>query len=251
LVIIAAVVLLQLLIANSDMTGAFGAIASMWLGVHLVPVSIGGSELGVMPLLPVLAMVWGTARTTAAATAPNSSWFVTRWIVASALGGPLLMAAIMLAVIHDAGSVITELQTPNSLRAFGSVLAVNAVGAAIACPDRPVIALIGDGTAMYTIQSLWTMAREQLDVVSVIFNNASYSVLNMELSRVGATAGGPKAKEMLDLGQHTLLDFVALATGMGLSATRATTAEEFNDQFAAAIARTGPSVIEAIIPSIM
>ena len=66
LVIIAAVVLLQLLIANSDMTGALGAIASMWLGVHQVPVSIGGRELGVMPLLPVLAMVWGTARTTAA-----------------------------------------------------------------------------------------------------------------------------------------------------------------------------------------
>ena len=69
--VIAAVVLLQLLIANSDMTGALGAIASMWLGVHQVPVSIGGSELGVMPLLPVLAMVWGTARTTAAATSPQ------------------------------------------------------------------------------------------------------------------------------------------------------------------------------------
>ena len=72
LVVIAAVVLLQLLIANSDMTGALGAIASMWLGVHQVPVSIGGSELGVMPLLPVLAMVWGTARTTAAATSPQA-----------------------------------------------------------------------------------------------------------------------------------------------------------------------------------
>ncbi|MGV0744836.1 cell division protein PerM [Mycolicibacterium sp. XJ870] len=131
LVLIAAVVLLQLLIANSDMTGAFGATASMWLGVHQVPVSIGGRELGVMPLLPVLAMVWGTARTTAAATAPNSSWFVTRWVVASALGGPLLIAAIMLAVIHDAASVITELQTPNALRAFCGVLAVHAIGAVL------------------------------------------------------------------------------------------------------------------------
>jgi acetolactate synthase-1/2/3 large subunit len=103
---------------------------------------------------------------------------------------------------------------------------------------------------MYTLQSWWTMAREDLDVVTVIFNNASYAVLNMELNRVGATAGGPKAKEMLDIG-HPNLDFVALATGMGLPATRATTAEEFNDQFAAAVARTGPSVIEAVIPSIM
>ena len=131
LVIIAAMVLLQLVVANSDMTGAFAAIASAWLGVHQVPVSIGGAELGVMPLLPVLLMVWGAARTTASATAPNSSWFVTRWIVASALGGPLLIAAIMLAVIHDAASVLTELQTPSALRAFGGVLAVHAIGAVI------------------------------------------------------------------------------------------------------------------------
>ncbi|MHC9296601.1 cell division protein PerM [Mycobacterium sp. LTG2003] len=136
LLVIAAVVLLQLLIANSDMTGAAGAIASMWLGVHQVPVSIGGRELGVMPLLPVLAMVWGTARTTAAATAPNSSWFVTRWVVASALGGPLLIAAILLAVIHDAASVITELQTPNALRAFCGVLAVHAIGAVIGVASK-------------------------------------------------------------------------------------------------------------------
>ncbi|MDT7793630.1 MAG: hypothetical protein QOD59_3066, partial [Mycobacterium sp.] len=136
LVIIAAVTLLQLLIANSDMTGAPGAIASMWLGVHQVPVSIGGRELGVMPLLPVLAMVWGTARTTAAATSPQSSWFVTRWVVASALGGPLLIAAISLAVIHDASSVLTELQTPNALRAFSGVLAVHAIGAGIGVGSR-------------------------------------------------------------------------------------------------------------------
>jgi hypothetical protein len=136
LVVIAAVTLLQLLIANSDMTGALGAIASMWLGVHQVPVSIGGRELGVMPLLPVLAMVWGTARVTASATSPQSSWFVTRWVVASALGGPLLIAAISLAVIHDAASVLTELQTPNALRAFGCVLAVHAIGAAIGVGSR-------------------------------------------------------------------------------------------------------------------
>ncbi|GAT12159.1 integral membrane protein [Mycolicibacterium novocastrense] len=136
LVVIAAIVLLQLLIANSDMTGALGAIASMWLGVHLVPVSIGGAELGVMPLMPALAMVWGTARTTAAATGPNASWFVTRWVVASALGGPLLIAAIALAVVHDAASVLTELQTPHALRAFGGVLAVHAIGAVVGVGSR-------------------------------------------------------------------------------------------------------------------
>ncbi|OBJ05701.1 hypothetical protein A5625_19145 [Mycobacterium sp. 1465703.0] len=136
LVIIAAITLIQLLIANSDMTGALGAIASMWLGVHQVPVSIGGRELGVMPLLPVLLMVWATARSTARATTPYSSWLVVRWVVASALGGPLLMTAIALAVIHDASSVITELQTPSALRAFLSVLVVHAAGGGIGVWSR-------------------------------------------------------------------------------------------------------------------
>ncbi|OBJ67978.1 DUF6350 family protein [Mycobacterium sp. 1274756.6] len=136
LVVIAAITLLQLLIANSDMTGALGAIASMWLGVHLVPITIGGSQLGVLPLLPTALMIWGVARTTAQATAPQGSWLVTRWIAASAVGGPLLIAAIALAVIHDAASVITELQTPNALRAFSSVLVVHAIGAALGIGSR-------------------------------------------------------------------------------------------------------------------
>lgn len=131
LVIIAAVVLVQLLIANSDMTGAFGAIASMWLGVHQVPISIGGRVLGVMPLLPALLMVWGTARTTAHATSARSSWFVTRWIVASAIGGPLLIAALALAVVHDAASVLTQLQTPSAGHAFLNVLVVHGIGAVL------------------------------------------------------------------------------------------------------------------------
>ena len=134
--IIAAITLLQLLIANSDMTGALGAIASMWLAVHQVPISIGGRVLGALPLLPVLLMVWGTARSSARATSPNSSWLVVRWVVASALGGPLLMTAIALAVIHDASTVITELETPSALRAFTGVLVVHAVGAAIGVWSR-------------------------------------------------------------------------------------------------------------------
>lgn len=136
LVIIAALVLLQLLIANSDMTGAFGSIASIWLGVHQVPITIDGRMLGVMPLLPAALMVWGTARTTAAATPANASWFVIRWVIACALGGPLLIAAVALAVIHDASSVITALQTPAALPAFGLVLTVHAAGAVIGVGSR-------------------------------------------------------------------------------------------------------------------
>jgi len=132
--------------------------------------------------------------------------------------------------------------------AIGQGLPV-ALGAAVAAPHRKVIALQADGSAMYTLQAWWTMAREQLDVVTVLFNNSSYAVLNMELSRVGAEAGGPKAKEMLDL-HHPDLDFVALANGMGVPATRATTSEEFVAQLQAALATPGPTVIEAVVPSI-
>jgi acetolactate synthase-1/2/3 large subunit len=133
--------------------------------------------------------------------------------------------------------------------AIGQGLPV-AIGAAVAAPDRKVIALQADGSAMYTLQSWWTMAREELDVVTVLFNNSSYAVLNMELSRVGAEAGGPRAKAMLDL-HGPSLDFVALATGMGVPATRATTCEDFVAQLRAALATGGPSVIEAVVPSIL
>ncbi|HLR99218.1 MAG TPA: DUF6350 family protein [Mycolicibacillus parakoreensis] len=136
LLIIAAVTLLQLVIANSDMTGALGATASMWLAVHLVPVTIGGAQLGVLPLLPTMLMVAAVARTTAQATSVQSSWLVIRWIAASAVGGPVLIAAIALAVIHDAASVITELQTPHALSAFTGVLAVHALGAALGIGAR-------------------------------------------------------------------------------------------------------------------
>lgn len=133
--------------------------------------------------------------------------------------------------------------------AIGQGLPV-ALGAAVAAPDRRVLALQADGSAMYTLQSWWTMAREQLDVTTVVFNNSSYAVLNMELSRVGATAGGEKAKDMLDLHRPDL-DFVALASGMGVPATRATTSEDFVEQLQASLATPGPSVIEAVVPSIV
>ena len=123
----------------------------------------------------------------------------------------------------------------------------NAVGAAIAAPQRPVIALIGDGTAMYTIQALWTMAREQLNVTSIIFNNASYSVLNVELERVGAEDAGPKAKAQLDL-TGPVLNFAQLGQGMGVHAVRTTTTEEFLKALEYALATPGPHLIEAMVP---
>ncbi|MCE7011869.1 acetolactate synthase large subunit [Kibdelosporangium philippinense] len=125
----------------------------------------------------------------------------------------------------------------------------NAVGAAVACPDRPVICLQADGSAMYTASALYTMARENLNVTTVILSNRSYAILKLELQRVGAESTGPKALDWLDLSRPNL-DFVALATGMGVAATRATTAEELAEQFREAQAKPGPHVIEAVVPTL-
>src|SRR3954469_2204040 len=132
--------------------------------------------------------------------------------------------------------------------AIGQGLPVG-VGGAVACPDRPVIALEGEGSAMYTIQSLWTMAREQLDVTVVIFNNRSYAILNVELERVGAQGGGPRAKQQLDLAGPNL-DFVAIANGLGVPAVRAETSEDIASAFQRALAEPGPHLIEAVVPSV-
>jgi acetolactate synthase-1/2/3 large subunit len=132
--------------------------------------------------------------------------------------------------------------------AIGQGLPV-AVGAAIACPDRPVIALEADGSAMYTIQSLWTMAREQLDITVVIFNNHAYRILGLELARVGGPSAGPKAQALLDLG-HPDLDFVELGTGLGVPSCRIDTAHEFTGALDRAIADSGPHLIEAVIPAV-
>ncbi|MGO8864778.1 MAG: acetolactate synthase large subunit [Acidimicrobiales bacterium] len=133
--------------------------------------------------------------------------------------------------------------------AIGQGLPV-ALGAAVACPDRRVVALEADGSAMYTLQAWWTMAREGLDVTTIILNNRSYAVLNMELQRVGAEAPGPKAKAMLDLSGPGL-DFCALARGLGLDATSATSAEAFTAALERSLSTPGPSVVEAVIPSML
>ena len=121
-----------------------------------------------------------------------------------------------------------------------------AVGAAIACPDRKVLALQADGSGMYTCQALWTMAREKLDVTTVIINNGSYAILNIELSRVGVQNPGPKALSMLSL-RDPALDWVSISQGMGVPAVRATTAAEFRAALTDAITHKGPRLVEAII----
>ncbi|MEZ5945850.1 MAG: acetolactate synthase large subunit [Hyphomonas sp.] len=123
-----------------------------------------------------------------------------------------------------------------------------ALGAAIAAPDRKVLCLTGDGAGMYTNQALWSMARENANVVNVVFVNHSYRILNIELARTGAGNPGPTAKSMLELGQPEI-DWVKLAEAQGVSAQDAWTAEEFDMALERAFAEDGPQLIAAHVPA--
>ncbi|MBL8674402.1 MAG: hypothetical protein JNL07_05890, partial [Rhodospirillales bacterium] len=121
-----------------------------------------------------------------------------------------------------------------------------AIGAAVACPDRKVICMVGDGSSMYTIQSLWTMAREKLDICVMIFSNRSYQILYSQLSGVGAPNPGPRAIDMLTLDRPTL-DFVKLANGMGVEGAQATDVDQLVKQLQYAMGRKGPYLIDVIM----
>jgi len=108
------------------------------------------------------------------------------------------------------------------------------------------VVLQADGSAMYTLQALWTIAREDLDVVTVIFANRRYRILDVEMRRTGAHGYGGRANQMIDIGSPAL-DWVKLSTGMGVAATRATTVAEFTAQFRRAMAERGAKLIEATI----
>jgi len=120
-----------------------------------------------------------------------------------------------------------------------------AAGAAVACPDRKVVCLQADGSGMYTLQALWTQAREGLDVTVLVFANRSYAILKGELVNVGAQDARPKALSMLDLGRPDL-DWVSLARGMGVPAARVESMDEFNRAFAAGLEAAGPYLIEIV-----
>ena len=121
-----------------------------------------------------------------------------------------------------------------------------AVGAAIAAPDRPVVALQADGSGMYTVQGLWTMAREQLNVTVLVCANRAYRILQTELQRSGNHEPGPAALSMTNLSPPEL-DWTKLASGMGLPAVRVTRAEELVTELKRALSEPGPSLVEALL----
>jgi len=122
-----------------------------------------------------------------------------------------------------------------------------AVGAAVASPGRKVVSLNGDGAAAYTIQGLWSLAREGLDVTVVIFANNVYRILGIELGRTGAGNPGPAAGRLLSLGDPNI-DWVSLSKGLGVPAVRCETAEAFDAACARCMAEPGPHLIEAALP---
>ncbi|MBW4708204.1 acetolactate synthase large subunit [Roseobacter sp. YSTF-M11] len=122
-----------------------------------------------------------------------------------------------------------------------------ATGAATACPDQKVIALVGDGSAMYTLQSLWTMARESLDVTVIVFANKGYQILRDELTNVGVESYGQNARAMFDV-ENPTLDWVSLAKGHGVPASRTDDMDSFVRALKAGLDSDGPSLIEVVCP---
>ena len=121
-----------------------------------------------------------------------------------------------------------------------------ATGAAVACPDRKVITLQADGSGMYTVQGLWTQARENLNILTIILSNRAYAILIGEMTNVGVTAYGGNAERMMKI-NNPELDWVALAKGMGVEGARATTCEEFDRLLKIGLSQNGPFLIEAMI----
>ena len=186
--------------------------------------------------------------------------------VAMASGGeltPIAIAQSLSACMPDQSILVNEAATsgfaiPGATRGApphdwldltGGAIGIGlplAAGAAVACPDRKVFALEADGSGMYTVQALWTHARENLDITTIIFSNRKYAILQVEFMRVGAHNPGPKAMSMLDL-TNPDLGWTQLAEGMGVPARRAATVDEFNKALVEASHRKGPSLIEALV----
>ncbi len=138
---------------------------------------------------------------------------------------------------------------PDRLQTLGGSIGFRtrvAAGAALACPQRPVVCMVGDGSAMYTIQSLWTQARENLNVTTIIFANHSYQILKTEFANMGFGAPGPQALAMIDI-DRPRIDWQAMAKSMGVPSVAVTTAQDLCAQLALSVRESGPRLIEVCL----
>jgi acetolactate synthase I/II/III large subunit len=212
--------------ADQDLVGALRALADLMPGEERGP----SSQSNERPAVPSGAITLPGLASAVGALIPENVIVVDE----SMTSGRGMMAATKGSPPHD--------WLGNTGGSIGIAMPL-AVGAAVAAPDRRVLCLTADGSGMYTLQALWTMARESLNVVTVVFANRSYSVLKREFSYLGVGQPGPKAESMFDIG-HPDLDWVHLAQGMGVPAERATSLEGFAKCLRNGFERSGPSLIE-------
>lgn len=222
-------VILELASVHQDGPAALDALAGA-LGAPAAPAMRTPLQL---PSLPSGPLTPASVAQAIAALTPDDAIFADE----SATSGAPLLRALARARPH------THLALTGGSIGQGLPLAV---GAAIASGGRRVVSPHGDGGAAYTLQALWTMAREQLDVTVVLYSNHSYAILNIELQRVGAAAAGPKALAMLDL-HDPELNWTSIAQGFGVEAQRVTTADQFASLYAAAMQAPGPRLIEVML----
>ena len=182
---------------------------------------------------------------------PDSA--VTPIAAATAVGALLPEGAIVVDEALTAASAFmsqTRGAAPHDyLQVTGGAIGIGlplATGAAVACPDRKVVCLQADGSAMYTVQALWTQAREGLDVTTVVLDNRSYAILKRELANVGAGEAGRRALDLMEL-DRPALDWVGLARSMGVEAGRAMTTGELGRQLAAGLRAEGPYLIDLVL----
>jgi acetolactate synthase-1/2/3 large subunit len=214
---------------DEDMLGALGALADA-VGARSTPAPIGNEPPPEPGLGKITSDALGAAR---GAIHPENAIVVDEAVTT----GRGFFAPTRSAAPHDWLS--------NMGGSIGLGLPV-ATGAAVACPDRKVVCLEGDGSGMYTLQALWTQAREGLDVTTLLFSNRSYQILKGELANVGAGNPGRKALDMLDLDRPDL-DWVTMAKGMGVSGARVETMDDFNRRFAEGLATPGPFLVEVVL----
>jgi acetolactate synthase-1/2/3 large subunit len=184
---------------------------------------------------------------------PPSGEAITLEAAAASVGTLLPEGAIVVdEALSAAAAFISRTKgaaTHDYLQVTGGAIGIGlplATGAAVACPDRKVICLQADGSAMYTMQALWTQAREGLDVTTILLNNRSYAILKRELASLGAGDAGRRALDMMEL-DRPALDWVGLARGMGVEGRRAKTLEELERHFAASVRSEGPYLIDLVL----
>ncbi|MDC0136498.1 acetolactate synthase large subunit [Sulfitobacter sp.] len=216
--------------AGSDLTGALSALCAATQATETPPAHVVTAE---QPKRPTGRINLDSLAALIARAIPEDAIVVDESVTSGRAFSPATKAAHRHTWLNNCGGSI----------GYGMPAAI---GAAVACPDRKVMCMTGDGSAMYTVQSLWTMAREKLDITVLIFANRSYQILRGELTNVGVQNAGPRAMDMLSLERPTL-DWVQMAQSMGVTASRVSECEELEAALEDGLTSGGPNLIEIVL----